>query len=55
MPTQRMHMKALLAAQEHTIAQLFKCLLSTMRPLMADGLENTKNIGHEARLGGIAL
>jgi tRNA 2-thiocytidine biosynthesis protein TtcA len=53
MPTQRMHMKALLAAQEQSIPQLFKSLLSTMRPLMADGLKSTKDTTYAAHLGGI--
>lgn len=34
MPTQRQHMKELLAAQESTNKQLFKSLLSTLKPLM---------------------
>jgi tRNA 2-thiocytidine biosynthesis protein TtcA len=53
MPTQRMHMKALLATQERGNPQLFKSLLSTMRSLMADGLEDTKIKGAEACLGAI--
>ena len=37
-PTQRQHMKELLAAQEADYPTTFKTLLSTMRPLMADGM-----------------
>jgi len=36
MPTQREHMKQLLASQEQTNKHLFKTLLNTMRPLMTD-------------------
>lgn len=35
-PTQRAHMKQLLAAEERTRPHLFKSLLSAMRPLMGD-------------------
>ena len=38
MPTQREHMKALLAAEEAHNSLLFKSLLSTLRPLMGAGL-----------------
>ena len=38
MPTQRAHMKALLAEQERANPRLFKSLLSTLRPLMERGL-----------------
>jgi tRNA 2-thiocytidine biosynthesis protein TtcA len=51
MPTQRMHMKALLAAQEQVNPRVFRSLLSAMRPLMAAGLENTKGTVCEVRLG----
>ncbi len=37
-PTQRQHMKMLLAREERSNPQLFKSLLSTMRPLMERGL-----------------
>jgi tRNA 2-thiocytidine biosynthesis protein TtcA len=37
MPTQREHMKALLATQERSNRYLFKSLLSTLRPLMGEG------------------
>ncbi len=37
MPTQRLHMKQLLAGLEKDQPGLFKNLLSTMRPLMAEG------------------
>ncbi len=53
MPTQRMHVKGLLAAQEQVIPQLFKCLLSTMRPLMAAGLKHAKGTAYGSRLGAI--
>lgn len=36
-PTQREHMKSLLAIEEQSNPQLFKSLLSAMRPLMAKG------------------
>ena len=42
MPTQRAHMKALLAGEETHNNQLFKTLLSAMRPLMDD--DSHKNI-----------
>jgi tRNA 2-thiocytidine biosynthesis protein TtcA len=54
MPTQRKHMKSLLAAQESAIPQLFKTLLATMRPLMVDGLEGTGNTKRKTDLGSIA-
>lgn len=38
MPTQRQHMKELLAGEEGDYPHLFKTLLSTMRPLMEQGL-----------------
>jgi tRNA 2-thiocytidine biosynthesis protein TtcA len=37
-PTQRQHMKELLASQEATYPNTFKTLLSTMKPLMEQGL-----------------
>jgi len=37
-PTQREHMKQLLAQEEKKVQNLFGSLLSTMRPLMAEGL-----------------
>ncbi len=37
-PTQRQHMKELLAAQEADYPNTFKTLLSTIRPLMREGL-----------------
>jgi len=39
MPTQRQHMKELLAAEETQNKLLFKSLLTTIRPLMSEGLE----------------
>jgi tRNA 2-thiocytidine biosynthesis protein TtcA len=41
MPTQRQHMKELLAGQEAQQPGLFRNLLSTLRPLMSQGLEDT--------------
>ncbi len=41
MPTQRQHMKTLLAAEESQNRLLFKSLLATLRPLMSDGLADT--------------
>jgi tRNA 2-thiocytidine biosynthesis protein TtcA len=38
MPTQRQHMKTLLAAEEQQNKLLFKSLLTTLRPLMSAGL-----------------
>jgi len=37
-PTQRMSMKAILAAQEKTQPTLFNTLLTTLKPLMSEGL-----------------
>lgn len=42
MPMQRMHMKSLLASQEQTNPRVFKSLRSTLKPLMAAGLENAR-------------
>lgn len=41
MPTQRQHMKELLAAEERQNPNMFKSLLTAMQPLMRVGLENT--------------
>lgn len=38
MPTQREHMKALLATEEKQNTLLFKSLLSTLKPLMSEGM-----------------
>lgn len=38
-PTQRMHMKTLLAREEHARPQLFANLLHAMRPLMGDSFD----------------
>jgi tRNA 2-thiocytidine biosynthesis protein TtcA len=38
MPTQRQHMKELLAAEEKSNKLLFKSLLATLKPLMREGL-----------------
>jgi tRNA 2-thiocytidine biosynthesis protein TtcA len=40
MPTQRQHMKELLAAEEAENKLLFKSLLTTLKPLMSEGLPN---------------
>jgi tRNA 2-thiocytidine biosynthesis protein TtcA len=40
MPTQRRHIKTLLAAKEHEHGRLFKSLLSAMRPLMRGDKKN---------------
>lgn len=40
-PTQRQHMKELLAAEEQQHSNLFKSLLTAMQPLVRDGLEKT--------------
>ena len=42
MPTQRQHMKALLATEEAQNTLLFKSLLTTLRPLMSDGLAEAR-------------
>ncbi len=42
MPTQRQHMKELLAAEEQDNKLLFKSLLSTLRPLMSKGMPETE-------------
>ena len=42
MPTQRQHMKTLLAAEETRNRLLFKSLLTTLRPLMSDGLADAR-------------
>jgi tRNA 2-thiocytidine biosynthesis protein TtcA len=42
MPTQRQHMKELLAREEAGNKLLFKSLLSTMRPLMSEGMPTDK-------------
>ena len=41
-PTQREHMKQLLAREEKNVQNLFGSLLSTMRPLMSEGLPDQK-------------
>jgi tRNA 2-thiocytidine biosynthesis protein TtcA len=42
MPTQRQHIKTLLAAEEAQNMLLFKSLLTTLRPLMSEGLADTR-------------
>ena len=42
-PTQRQHMKELLAAEETQNTLLFKSLLATLKPLMSEGLEPAVN------------
>lgn len=41
MPTQRQHMKQLLASEEAQNKLLFKSLLTTLKPLMSEGLPET--------------
>lgn len=47
MPTQRQHMKELLAAEETQNRLLFKSLLSTIKPLMAEGLQQAASYRYE--------
>ena len=42
MPTQREHMKQLLAAEELQNKTLFKSLLTTLKPLMSQGMPETE-------------
>jgi tRNA 2-thiocytidine biosynthesis protein TtcA len=42
MPTRRQHMKELLAAEEADNRLLFRSLLTTLRPLMSEGLPGTQ-------------
>jgi len=44
MPTQRQHMKELLATEEHQNPNMFKSLLTAMQPLMRVGLENNREL-----------
>ena len=46
MPTQRQHMKELLASEENNNPQLFKSLLSTIRPLMSINEANKDLFNH---------
>jgi tRNA 2-thiocytidine biosynthesis protein TtcA len=43
MPTQRQHMKELLASEEKSNKQLFKSLLTTLKPLMREGLPESQS------------
>ena len=43
MPTQRQHMKELLADEEGRNKLLFKSLLATLKPLMSDGLQRARS------------
>ncbi len=43
MPTQRQHMKELLATEEKENSYLFKSLLSTLKPVMSTGCESAVN------------
>jgi tRNA 2-thiocytidine biosynthesis protein TtcA len=45
MPTQRQHMKELLAAEEAENRLLFKSLLTTLKPLMSEGLSEAISQG----------
>ena len=47
MPTQRQHMKTLLATEEKLNTRLFKSLLSTLKPVMSQGLDEA--IKHASR------
>ena len=49
MPTQRQHMKELLAAEEMHNNLLFKSLLSTIKPLMGEGARKISNTGMKDR------
>ena len=50
MPTRRQHMKELLAAEEADNRLLFRSLLTTLRPLMSEGLPGTQeSAGPEKR------
>jgi tRNA 2-thiocytidine biosynthesis protein TtcA len=51
MPTEREHMKGLLAAEEKRYTHLFKNLLTTMRPLMEDGAQLEELDGEESSDG----
>jgi tRNA 2-thiocytidine biosynthesis protein TtcA len=42
MPSRRQHMKTLLATEETHNRLLFKSLLTTLRPLMSEGLPDTR-------------
>ncbi len=54
MPTQRAHMKALLAGEEKTNPTLFKTLLHSMRPLMGKGAgSGEQGAGGRGRGAGI--
>ena len=53
-PTQREHMKTLLAAEERNNPHLFKSLLSAMRPLMEHGIPQVSPPAISRKLGSIA-
>ena len=46
MPTQRQHMKELLAAEEKTNSLLFRSLLTTLKPLMSQGMPEDAEASH---------
>ena len=48
MPTQRQHMKVLLENEEAQNSLLFKSLLTTLKPLMSDGLEQARETDSKA-------
>lgn len=48
-PTQRQHMKELLAAEESSNEQLFKSLLSTLKPLMVPDYYQPDGVGADKR------
>ncbi len=47
MPTQRQHMKELLALEENSNTYLFKSMLSTLKPVMASGSERAINFAQQ--------
>jgi tRNA 2-thiocytidine biosynthesis protein TtcA len=49
MPTQRQHMKELLANEEAQNRLLFKSLLTTLRPLMSEGMPESARASDEQR------
>ena len=55
MPTQREHMKQLLMQEEKTNKNLFKTLLSTLKPLMSEGLPENNHDEHRALIKSATL
>ena len=54
MPTQREHMKALIAREEKGNPRLVKNLLNTMRPLMGGVEKQTGSDARDVRVGEFA-